>query len=343
MKSSIYSVTTDELNKLYTSLGHKRNDKNISEVLNLIYRYPWKEFSFGTHIPKLFIKKLKQEYSWDKPKVRKALTAADKTTKFLIEYSPNKIVEAVLIPFRKSFSLCVSSQVGCAMNCSFCHTATQGLTGNLRAEEIIQQYILAKEFAKEDSRPIRNLVFMGQGEPLHNFENIKKTLNILTDTNGISLSAQKITLSTSGYLPGLKRFHELKGINLALSLHSVDMNIRSQLIPLNKRYPLPIIQEAINHIPLRPKQYVEYEYLLINKLNDSIQDAQNLAQYLKDKKAIVNLIPYNEFPGTLYQKSSLEVIKTFADILINNKIRTMIRTTKGDDILAACGQLKSQA
>ena len=337
---SVYCLTTDNLLEIQRTLGIKENLKIASEILNLLYRYPNKDFSFKSHIPPKLVTYITDNYSFELPKIWNKQIATDGTLKFLVGRNLKESVECVLLPFRKSFTLCVSSQVGCAMNCSFCHTATQGLQGNLKAQDIIAQYMIAKK-ELQDSRPITNMVFMGQGEPLHNFNEVKQAIGILTDPNGISMGRQKITVSTSGFLPGIKRFNELGGVNFALSLHSIDPVIRSQLIPINKKYSLDEVENEIKNIKLRPKQFIEYEYLLIDKLNDSPTDAQKLAKFLEGKNAILNIIPYNEFEGSPYKKPTMESQNNFVQVMVSNKIRTMLRGTKGDNIMAACGQLKS--
>ncbi len=337
---SIYGLGTQQFLKIQADFGLKPNINNISEIMNNIFRYPQKAFEFKPHISQKFIQHLKTNYNHNLPKIIKEQIATDGTKKFLLEVSKGTAVETVLLPFKKNYTLCVSSQIGCAMNCSFCHTATQGLKGHLTHEQIITQYMLALS-RKNDSRPITNIVFMGQGEPLHNFENLKMAIDVLSDPNGISISRQKITVSTSGYLPGIERFNELNGVNFALSLHSTNESIRSELIPINKKYPLKKIDPVIQNIKLEEKQFIEYEYLLIQDLNDSENDAKNLASFIKGKKAILNIIPYNEFVGSPYKRPLKPTQDKFISIMVEHGIRTMLRGTKGDEIMAACGQLKS--
>jgi 23S rRNA (adenine2503-C2)-methyltransferase len=260
--------------------------------------------------------------------------------------SSSDTVEAVLIPFQGKYTLCVSSQVGCAMKCSFCYTGTQGLKRSLATSEIIGQFLAAYywllENRPEDTR-ISNIVFMGQGEPLHNFESVKEACEIFLSQNGLSIGPQKITVSTSGFLPGLKKWKDNPlGVNLALSLHSTDTKIRNELIPINQKHPLNEVLSLIDEIPLLNKQFVTYEYLLISDLNDSTNDAQSLGELLKNKRALINLIPFNPFPGSKYLRPSDEKVLEFKNILDEFKIPSMIRTTKGDDVLAACGQLNTK-
>jgi 23S rRNA (adenine2503-C2)-methyltransferase len=260
--------------------------------------------------------------------------------------SSSDTVEAVLIPFQGKYTLCVSSQVGCAMKCSFCYTGTQGLKRSLATSEIIGQFLAAYywllENRPEDTR-ISNIVFMGQGEPLHNFESVKEACEIFLSQNGLSIGPQKITVSTSGFLPGLKKWKDNPlGVNLALSLHSTDTKIRNELIPINQKHPLNEVLSLIDEIPLLNKQFVTYEYLLISDLNDFTNDAQSLGELLKNKRAFINLIPFNLFLGSKYLRPSDEKVLEFKNILDEFKIPSMIRTTKGDDVLAACGQLNTK-
>ncbi len=270
----------------------------------------------------------------------------DHTVKFLIKFLDGNRVEAVLIPFQNKYTLCLSSQVGCAMKCSFCFTGTQGLKRNLATEEIIGQFIVAWKWL-ENNRPndhkLKNIVFMGQGEPLHNFEAVKKACHIFLDQHGMSLGEQKITISTAGYLPGLKRWiTEIPGVNLALSLHSVFEEKRNQLIPINQRYPLGEVLTIIDSIPLKRKQYITYEYLMAKNFNDGDEDAHALGKTLQSKPAIINLIPFNAFPGSEYVRSEDQQINQFKRIVESYKLPVLIRSTKGDDILAACGQLNTK-
>jgi 23S rRNA (adenine2503-C2)-methyltransferase len=232
------------------------------------------------------------------------------------------------------------------MNCSFCFTGTQGLKRSLKTEEIIGQYLKAQEWLlsnRPDDSWISNIVFMGQGEPLHNFESVKAACQIFTSQHGFSIGPQKITVSTSGYKPGLLKWLDRPlGVNLALSLHSTQASIRNELIPINKKYPLDDVLKIIDQIPLQNKQFVTYEYLLVDDLNDSTDDAHQLGELLHLKRALINLIPFNPFPGSKYKRPKLAKIENFKRILDGYKVPTMIRSTKGDQVLAACGQLNTK-
>lgn len=284
-------------------------------------------------------------FNFDLPKIKSVAESNDRTVKFLISFDDQLSVEAVLIPFQGKYSICLSSQVGCAMNCSFCFTGTQGLSRHLETREIVTQFLVCQNWLTQN-RPnddwISNIVFMGQGEPLHNFNNVRKACSIFTDQRGFSIGPQKITVSTSGYLPGLLKWKEqpLK-VNLALSLHATNPKIRESLIPISKKYPLEDVLSTLDQIPLLPKQFFTFEYLMIDGLNDSIKDATELAEVLKLRRSIINLIPFNPFPGSVYQRPTDDKINLFKSILDAYQIPTMIRKTKGDQVLAACGQLNS--
>ncbi len=279
------------------------------------------------------------------PKVAQVQTSEDRTVKFLFSFEDGRKVETVLIPFNQKYTVCLSSQVGCAMNCAFCYTGTQGLTRSLKSEEIIGQFLAAQTWLTEnrpDDDRILNVVFMGQGEPLHNFDNVKSAVEILISQHGLSLADHKITISTSGYLPGLLRWqNEMPSVNIALSLHSPIDEKRSQLIPINKKFPIKEVIPLIEQFPKGKKRFVTYEYLLIRDFNDTEEDALLTAKLLVGTKAFVNLIPFNPFPGTKFQRPTDESIQRFFNIIESYKIPVTLRTTKGDQILAACGQLKS--
>lgn len=282
---------------------------------------------------------------FDLPVIDHIQTSEDLTVKFLFSFQDGKKVETVLIPFNQKYTVCLSSQVGCAMNCSFCYTGTQGLTRSLKTEEIIGQFLAVQTWLtlnRPNDDRILNVVFMGQGEPLHNFDNVKTAVEILISQHGLSLADHKITVSTSGYLPGLQRWKdEMPSVNIALSLHSPFDEKRSQLIPINKKFPLKDVIPLIEQFPQGKKRFVTYEYLLINEFNDSEDDALQTAKLLVGTKAFMNLIPFNPFPGSKWKRPSKERVKKFHEIIESYKIPVTIRTTKGDKILAACGQLKS--
>lgn len=289
---------------------------------------------------------LREKVTFEVPSLPRVHQSDDKTVKFLFQLADGLNVESVLIPFQNKYTICLSSQVGCAMNCSFCHTGKQGFTRHLKTEEIIGQFVEAKRWLtrhRPNDDRILNIVYMGQGEPLHNFDAVKKSAEIFISQHGLSIADHKITISTSGYLPGLERWKaEMPNVNIALSLHSTDNAKRSQLIPINRKYPLEQVIELVDTIPNAAKRFVTYEYLLIKDFNDSMADAEALGQLLKGRKAYINLIPFNAFPGSQYERPDLATVQKFKLRLDSFAIPTLVRTTKGDQILAACGQLNTR-
>jgi 23S rRNA (adenine2503-C2)-methyltransferase len=340
-KESFFNLTYDDLHLLM-----KENSFNESAAALLFNHHYKKKISkpCTQDISKETLSYLNKKFHFDLPRIDTVHESRDKTVKFLFELKDGRKVETVLIAFHNKYSICLSSQVGCAMNCSFCFTGTQGLKRNLETSEIVGQFLKAYEWliANRANERILNIVFMGQGEPLHNFDSVKAACEIFVSQFGTSIGHQKITISTAGYIPGLKRWSdEIPGVNLALSLHSTIEEKRNELIPINKKYPLSEVLDYIDNIPLAKKQFITYEYLLIEDFNDSIDDANATGELLKGKKAYINLIPFNPFPGSKYKRPSIGKVKAFKAALDCFKIPTLIRETKGDDVLAACGQLNT--
>lgn len=339
---SFYNLSFSDLE------GQLKKNGLKTTAASLLFNWHYKKKNISpcvNNVSKDTISYIADNYNFELPKIHTVHEAEDRTVKFLFELSDGRRVESVLIPFHNKYSICLSSQVGCAMKCSFCFTGTQGLKRNLDASEIIGQFLGANQWLRAnrpDEERILNIVFMGQGEPLHNFDAVKKACEIFIAQEGMSIGVQKITISTSGYIPGLQRWkNEIPGVNLALSLHAVDDEIRNELIPINRKYPLREVLDYIDDLPLSKKQFVTYEYLLIADLNDSEAHARELGELLKGKRAYINIIPFNPFPGSNYQRPSDEKADGFKRILGEYKIPTLIRKTKGDDVLAACGQLNT--
>jgi 23S rRNA (adenine2503-C2)-methyltransferase len=343
IKSSFYDYSLDDLKDLFSI-------ENLpSSGPGLLYNWHYKKRKIEPCLEDLAKKSIsfvQEKFNFNLPKINHVQEAEDKTVKFLIELDDLKKVETVLIPFQNKYTVCISSQVGCSMKCSFCFTGTQGLTRNLTTSEIIGQFLRADQWLntnRPNDNKILNVVFMGQGEPLHNFDAVKKACEIFISQHGLSLARNRITISTAGYLPGLERWkNEMPDVNIALSLHSVIKAKRDQLIPINQRYPLDEIMKYIEQIPEGKKRFVIYEYLLVKDFNDSIEDAHLTGKFLQGKKASVNLIPFNPYPNSIYKKPEFDVIREFKAVLDQYQIPTMIRTTKGDEILAACGQLNTK-
>jgi 23S rRNA (adenine2503-C2)-methyltransferase len=262
--------------------------------------------------------------------------STDGTRKFLFELWDGNRIEAVLIPDKRRNTLCISSQVGCALACKFCLTGTVGKIRNLSPSEIIDQYLLVNTYS---GNSVTNIVFMGMGEPLDNLENLVKALNILMDTNFLSLSAKKITISTSGIVPKIRELGQEVSVNLAVSLNAPRDDLRDEIMPINKRYPIrELIKESVR-FPLPPRKYLMFEYVMLSGVNDSIKDAYDLGELLRGIKCKVNLIPFNEALPLSYRSPSRDSVLAFQKILMSYGINVRIRKSRGTDILGACGQL----
>jgi 23S rRNA (adenine2503-C2)-methyltransferase len=265
----------------------------------------------------------------------------DSTKKYLLRLKDGHVIESVLIPERDHYTLCISSQVGCAMDCRFCLTAKQGLKRNLTPSEIIEQVIHVKRSIPDQDR-LRNIVFMGMGEPLANYEAVKKaTFNLMND-DGLNFSRRRITLSTCGLVPDIRRWGREMNIKLAVSLNAPDDEIRDMLMPVNRKYPLNELLEACRTFPLHKGERITFEYILIKEINDREQDARNLARLLSGIRAKINLIPLNPHKGTQMLPPSKETVLRFQEILLKKHFTAIVRESRGNDILAACGQLGSE-
>lgn len=344
LKQSFYDLSYADLERVI----HQNNFNH--SVASVLFNWHYKKKENTQCLDKMAkcaMDFFENNFDFSLPKIdRVHESKKDRTVKFLFKLTDNHKVETVLIPFHNKYSICLSSQVGCAMNCSFCFTGTQGLKRNLTTSEIVGQFLQAWRWLalnRPGEERILNIVFMGQGEPLHNFDAVKKSCDIFLSKHGTSIGVQKITISTAGYIPGLKRWsEEIPGVNLALSLHSPFEEKRNELIPINKKYPLDEVLATIDEIPLRKKQFITYEYILIKDFNDALDDAKKLGTILAGKSAYINLIPFNAFPDSDYQSPDVDTIEKFKEVLDTFKIPTLIRTAKGDDVLAACGQLNSK-
>jgi 23S rRNA (adenine2503-C2)-methyltransferase len=343
MKSSFYQYTLPELQTLFKS--HELTSTGASKLFNWHYKQR-KSSSCLDDLSKTTQSFIADHLHFDLPTVDLVHESEDRTVKFLFKFADDRKVETVLIPSNRKYGICLSSQVGCAMKCSFCHTGLQGLERHLQTHEIVGQLLAAQKWLTEN-RPaddqIATIVFMGQGEPLHNFDSVRKACEIFISQHGLCLAQDKITISTAGYLPGLERWKaEMPDVNIALSLHSTNTEKRNELIPINTKFPLSRVLEIVDKIPRTKKRFVIYEYLLAQGFNDSESDARELGETLKGKKAFVNLIPFNPFPGAKYGRPSTTEIDLFKSVLDTFGVPSLVRFTKGDDILAACGQLNSK-
>ncbi|MGA7261947.1 MAG: 23S rRNA (adenine(2503)-C(2))-methyltransferase RlmN [Stellaceae bacterium] len=317
------------------------------QLWHWIYRRGATDFTTMTSLSKPFRDKLAARYVLQRPAISRAIASVDGTRKWLLRFADGEEIETVHIPEDDRGTLCVSSQVGCTLTCSFCHTGTQRLVRNLASEEIVGQVMIARDALGEwpppqDDRQVTNIVLMGMGEPLYNYENVAAALKIVMDPEGLSISRRKITLSTSGVVPMMRRCGAELAVNLAVSLHAVRDDIRDGLVPLNRKYPIAELLEACRSYPgASNARRITFEYVMLKGVNDSPGDARELVRLVAGIPAKVNLIPFNPWPGAPYECSSDAAIKAFSDIVFAAGYSAPVRTPRGRDILAACGQLKS--
>jgi 23S rRNA (adenine2503-C2)-methyltransferase len=317
------------------------------QLWHWIYRRGVTDFAAMTSLSKPFRDELAARYVLQRPVISRALASVDGTRKWLLRFADGEEVETVHIPEEERGTLCVSSQVGCTLTCSFCHTGTQRLVRNLASEEIVAQVMIARDALGEwpspqDDRQVTNIVLMGMGEPLYNYENVAAALRIVMDGEGLSISRRKITLSTAGVVPMIRRCGAELAVNLAVSLHAVRDDIRDRLVPLNRKYPIAELLEACRSYPgASNARRITFEYVMLKGVNDSPSDARELVRLVAGIPAKVNLIPFNPWPSAPYECSSDAAIKAFSDIVFAAGYSAPVRTPRGRDILAACGQLKS--
>jgi 23S rRNA (adenine2503-C2)-methyltransferase len=319
------------------------------QLWHWIYNRGARDFAAMTTLSKAFRSDLAERYVVGRPETARALSSSDGTRKWLLRFADGQEVECVHIPEEDRGTLCVSSQVGCTLTCKFCHTGTQRLVRNLSAQEIVGQVMLARDALGEwpspqDDRQLTNVVLMGMGEPLFNYDNVAKALKIVMDHEGLSLSRRKITLSTSGVAPMIERCGQELGVNLAISLHAVTDELRDTLVPLNKKYPIALLLEACRNYPGSSNaRRITFEYVMLRGVNDSPAEARELVRLLEGIPAKVNLIPFNPWPGAPFERSTAAAIKLFSDIVNAAGYSSPVRTPRGEDIMAACGQLKSDS
>ncbi|MEK7264559.1 MAG: 23S rRNA (adenine(2503)-C(2))-methyltransferase RlmN [Pseudomonadota bacterium] len=330
------------------SLDAKKARMRASQLWRWAYHYGVTDFEAMTDIGKEMRGSLAQLFSLERPEVVDRQVSIDGTRKYLIALSPGAEVECVFIPdVGRAGALCVSSQVGCTLNCTFCHTGTQKLVRNLTAGEIVAQVMAVKDDLPEwpsggDDRRLSNIVFMGMGEPLYNFENVARAIEIISDGDGIGISRRRITVSTSGVVPEIHRLGEETGAMLAISLHATNDALRDELVPINKKYPIAELMAACATYPgAGNTKRITFEYVMLKGVNDSNAEARALVKLLQDLPAKINLIPFNPWPGAPYECSDWSRIEAFAEIVNKGGYASPIRTPRGRDISAACGQLKS--
>jgi 23S rRNA (adenine2503-C2)-methyltransferase len=350
---NLSGLTREGLRQALVDGGAVPADKakmRASQIWRWMHQFGATDFAAMTDVAKDTRAKLAETFTIARPEVVERQVSKDGTRKWLIRTAPGIEIETVYIPdVGRSGALCVSSQVGCTLNCSFCHTGTQALVRNLTAAEIVAQVQVAKDDLSEwpsdkADRLLSNVVFMGMGEPLYNLDAVADALDILSDNEGIGISRRRITVSTSGVVPQLQALGERTQAMLAISLHATNDELRNELVPLNRKYPIAELMAGIRAYPgLSNARRVTFEYVMLKGVNDSPAEARALVALLKGIPAKVNLIPFNPWPGSPYECSSWSAIETFAAILNKAGYASPIRTPRGRDILAACGQLKSES
>ncbi len=323
----------------------------LGQIWQWIYHWGVRDFEAMTNLAKDYRALLAANFCIVLPEVVLKQVSADGTRKYLVRIAGGHEVETVYIPEENRGTLCISSQVGCTLTCSFCHTGTQKLVRNLTPGEIVGQVMLARDdlgewpmqgAPKDETRLISNIVLMGMGEPLYNFDNVRDGMKIVMDNEGIALGRRRITLSTSGVVPEIARTATEIGCLLAVSFHATTDEVRDQLVPINKKWNIATLLDALRDYPgLSNSERITFEYVMLAGVNDSKEDAHRLVELIKGIPAKINLIPFNEWPGAPYKRSSGNRIHAFADILYNAGYASPIRTPRGEDIMAACGQLKS--
>ncbi|EJF74577.1 23S rRNA (adenine(2503)-C(2))-methyltransferase RlmN [Bartonella alsatica] len=362
-KLPLIGLSQDEMIQALKEVGVPgyQTRMRVRQLWHWLYVRGVSNFDEMRNISKPMQEMLKSHFSIARPEIIGEQISKDGTRKWLLRFPARGAgrpveIETVYIPEEGRGTLCLSSQVGCTLTCSFCHTGTQVLVRNLTAEEILAQLLIARDCLGDfpdrntpdgaivpvEGRKITNIVMMGMGEPLYNFDAVKKALLIASDGNGLSLSKRRITLSTSGVVPEIIRAGEEIGVMLAISLHAVHDTLRNVLVPINKKYPLALLMDACRNYPgLSNAKRITFEYVMLKDINDSLDDAKQLVQLLKNIPAKINLIPFNPWPGSNYQCSDWEQIERFADVINQAGYASPIRIPRGRDILAACGQLKS--
>lgn len=321
----------------FVGIGEK--SFRATQLLKWIYQEDITDFDQMTNLSKSLRAYLKEHCTITAPEILLEQIASDGTTKWVVEMGRGNRIESVFIPEEKRGTLCVSSQIGCALACTFCSTAKQGFNRNLSVAEIIGQlYVAQKRLG--DKKRITNVVMMGMGEPLLNFNNVVAAMNLMMDDFTYGLSKRRVTISTSGIVPAMNRLNEVCDVSMAVSLHAANDELRDELVPINQKYPLKELMEACREYAQQgPRKHITFEYVMLEGINDSVQDARTLVKRLKNVPAKINLIRFNPFPNSGYRCSSVDTITQFKDILHKAGLVTTIRKTRGDDIDAACGQL----
>ncbi|MFN3953433.1 MAG: 23S rRNA (adenine(2503)-C(2))-methyltransferase RlmN [Pararhodobacter sp.] len=352
-KLNLIGLTRPQLRAALIAAGTPEKQARMREgqIWQWLYHWGVRDFAAMTNLAKDYRALLDQHFQIALPEVVSRQASVDGTRKYLLRISGGHEVETVHIPEEGRGTLCISSQVGCTLTCSFCHTGTQKLVRNLTAAEIVGQVMVARDdlgewpvpgAPRDETRLISNIVLMGMGEPLYNFDNVRDAMKVVMDGEGISLSRRRITLSTSGIVPEIARTAEEIGCLLAVSFHATTDDVRDRLVPVNKKWNIAALLEALHEYPrLSNSERITFEYVMLKGINDSDEDARRLVKLIRGIPAKINLIPFNEWPGAPYERSDWARIEAFADIIFKAGYASPIRTPRGEDIMAACGQLKS--
>ncbi|EBA08412.1 23S rRNA (adenine(2503)-C(2))-methyltransferase RlmN [Sagittula stellata] len=354
-KINLVGLTRAGLRDALLAMGtpEKQVKMRVNQVWQWVYFWGVRDFDSMTNLAKDYRAKLDATFEIALPEIVSKQVSADGTRKYLVRIAGGHEVETVYIPEEDRGTLCVSSQVGCTLTCSFCHTGTQKLVRNLTAGEIVGQIMLARDDLGEWPEPgtgtgeqgprlLSNIVLMGMGEPLYNFDNVRDAMKIAMDHEGLSMSRRRITLSTSGVVPEIAKCAEEIGCLMAVSFHATTDEVRNKLVPINKRWNIATLLDALREYPrLSNSERITFEYVMLKDVNDSDEDARRLVRLIAGIPAKINLIPFNEWPGSPYERSDWSRIERFADIVYKAGYASPIRTPRGEDIMAACGQLKS--
>jgi len=364
MTANLLGLDHEALKAFCAGLGEK--PFRAKQLLRWIHHAGLDDFGAMTDISRPLRDRLARDAAIVPPRVLRDTTAADGTRKWLLDVGTGNAIESVFIPEESRGTLCISSQAGCALECSFCSTGRQGFNRNLGVEEIIGQLWLASRALKSvpggartatgaadnaddddadapTDRPVSNVVMMGMGEPLANFDNVVSAMRIMLDDHAYGLSRRRVTLSTAGLVPGIDRLREACPVSLAVSLHAPNDRLRDELVPINRKYPIRELMAAcLRYIDVAPRKYVMFEYVMLDGVNDGVAQARELAALVKSVPCKVNLIPFNPFPGIPYRRSAAEAVERFKAVLMEAGLITTVRKTRGDDIDAACGQLAGQ-
>jgi 23S rRNA (adenine2503-C2)-methyltransferase len=365
-KPSLVGASRTEIADRLGGIGVPERERKMraQQIWHWLYVRGATDFTPMSSIGKSLRDEMEQHFTLERPEVVTEQVSSDGTRKWLLKLASENagerphLIECVYIPESDRGTLCVSSQVGCTLNCSFCHTGTQRLVRNLTPGEIVGQIMVARDklgdflgaerargegLPTEGERCVSNIVMMGMGEPLYNFENVRDALQVTMDGDGLSLSRRRITLSTSGVVPNIARTGDEIGCMLAISLHAVRDDLRNELVPLNRKYPIKELLDACRNYPgVSNARRITFEYVMLKGVNDSLADAKELVRLLKGIPAKINLIPFNPWPGSQYECSDWEQIEKFSEVVFNAGYASPVRTPRGRDILAACGQLKSE-